>query len=92
MVYFAEQDTHTKSKIKVLLDQNLNKKQTGVDTSKFAKKADLAGFKSETYKLEDGKLKNYSMFYSKLKNCLFVRLNSCYGSSVCWCALGQFYS
>ena len=74
MVYFAEQYTHTKSKIKVDLEQNLNKKQTGVDTPKFAKKADLAGFKSEADKLEDGKLKNYSMFYSKLKNCLFVRL------------------
>ena len=73
MVYFAEQYTHTKSKIKVDLEQNLNKKQTGVDTSKFVKKADLAGFKSEADKLEDGKLKNYSN-YSKLKNCLFVRL------------------
>ena len=44
------------------------KKATGVDTSKFAKKADLANLKSDVAKLDIDKLKNVPTNLSNLKS------------------------
>ena len=64
MSYFPEPYTGSKNKIKVELDlsyyatkSNL-KNATGVDTSDFAKKADLASLKSDIDALDIDKLKN----------------------------------
>ena len=61
MSYFPE-PVHSKNKIKVELDlanyatKSDLKKATGVDTSDFAKKADLASSKSEFDELDIGEL------------------------------------
>ena len=58
MSNFPELHTHCKKKIDVELDladyatKSHLKNAKGVDTSKFAKKADLASLKSDIYKLD----------------------------------------
>ena len=63
MGYFPKSYIHCKNEIKFELDSSTNptkfdlKSATDVDTSKFAKKADLTSFKSDAEKLDIDKLK-----------------------------------
>ena len=56
MSYFPEPYTHKENKIKVALEwsnyatKSISKTAAGVDTSKYAKKANLASFKSDVEK------------------------------------------
>ena len=74
MSYFPEPYTRSKNKIKAELDLfNYStkfdlKNATGVDTSKFAKKADLATLKSDSDKLHIVKLVKVPSGLSSLKN------------------------
>ena len=73
MSYFSEPYTRSKSKIKVELDfsnyatKSDLKNETGVDKLKFAKKANLASFKSDTDKLDIDKLEKVTSGLNILK-------------------------
>lgn len=63
MSYFPESDSHNKSKTKVELDlfnhtkkSNLNE-ESGIYTSEFARKSDLANWKSNVNKVDIDKLR-----------------------------------
>ena len=81
MSYFTEPHTN-KNEIEVEL--NLSKyattsklqNATGVNTSQFAKKDDLAVLKSEIDKLEIDKVKTVTVYLSKLSNVVKMLLNS----------------
>ena len=72
MSYLKEPHTHSKRKIEVELDfcnytTKLDlKNATGVDTSDFAKKADLASLKSDVDKLDIDNLENVPSGLSNL--------------------------
>ena len=65
MSYFTEPYTHSKNKIKFELDlsnyatKSDLKNASGVDTSGFAKKANLSSLKSDVDEWDMGKLKMY---------------------------------
>ena len=79
MSYFPEPYTRSKNNKKVELDlsnyatKSDSKRPTGVDTSKFAKKADLPNLKSEIDKLDIDESKTIPADLSKqrdvVKNC-----------------------
>ena len=79
MSYFPEPYTRSKNNKKVELDlsnyatKSDSKRATGVDTSKFAKKADLPNLKSEIDKIDIDESKTIPADLSKLrdvvKNC-----------------------
>ena len=62
--YFPE-PKYSRRRVKVELDF---KNATGVDTSNFAKKVDLAGLKSNVDKLDIDKLKNLSSNLNNLES------------------------
>ena len=73
MSYFPEPYTHSKSKVKDELHlasyaTNSDLKSTGIVTSKYAKKADLATLKSEVDKLDIKELKKVPSGLDSLKN------------------------
>ena len=67
MSYFTEPYTHSKNKIKFELDlsnyatKSDLKNASGVDTSGFAKKANLTSLKSDVDEWDMGKLKMYQV-------------------------------
>ena len=73
MSYFAKPYTSSRNKIKVELDlskyarKSYLKSATGVDTSKFAKKADLACLKLDIHKLDIDKLEKVPSGLNSLK-------------------------
>ena len=74
MSYISEPYTRSKSKIIVKLGfssyaaKSDLKKVTGVDTSSFNKKADLASLKSDVHELDTDKFKNVPFNLNSLKN------------------------
>ena len=72
--YFPATFIHSKSKIKVELDLSIYipksglKLATGIDTSEFAQKADLMGFKLDVDQLDFDKFETAHVDISKLSN------------------------
>ena len=72
--YFPATFIHSKSKIKVELDLSIYipksglKLATGIDTSEFAQKADLMGFKLDVDQLDFDKFETAHVDLSKLSN------------------------
>ena len=67
-----------------------SKNSTGVDESKFAKKADLANLKSDVDKLDIDQLKNEPSNSSNLKSnvvrCWWISICSCWFKLTKWCS------
>ena len=80
MSYFPEPYSHSENKIKFELDwpnciaNSDLKGAAGIDTSKFAKKADLASIKLNVDRLDIDKLETTQVDLSKLSNKIKVML------------------